>query len=297
MASDLHRGLKRRRGKNQLCLQTTRRETVGEICKKNRHIGFCDKPKYNMGDLNTVQGDCVAAYLSERSTVENLIAQMLGRICFTLDLWNSNNTTGYIYIMGQFTDSDWNIHKRLLKVVMEPYPESDSAFTNVVSACLSVGNIKGRLFSVTLNQNQPLSEIGINGLRSLLSRNIWKANWCFAGKFGAVFASIPAPIIAALYRLFFAYLRKINVLLYLCRIGWFELPAILQLQQFQDKIHFRIFVLSQPVCEYEGYGPVHTSARWVLKYNWGFGNTPDNKQQFRMTTIQDCTTKKINASL
>ncbi|PWA68809.1 BED zinc finger, hAT family dimerization domain protein [Artemisia annua] len=95
------------------------------------------QPKFNMGDLNTVQGDCVAAYLSERSTVENLIAQMLGQICFTLDLWNSNNTTGYIFIMGQFTDSDWNIHKRLLKVVMEPYPESDSAFTNVVSACLS----------------------------------------------------------------------------------------------------------------------------------------------------------------
>ncbi|GJR69477.1 zinc finger BED domain-containing protein DAYSLEEPER-like protein [Tanacetum coccineum] len=124
------------------------------------------QPKFN---LVTVQDDCVATYLSERSTIENLIEQMPGRICLTLDLWNSNNTTGYIFIRGQFTDSEWNIHKRLLKVVMEPYPESDSAFTNAVSACLSDWNIKGRLFSVTLNQNQPLSEIGINGLRSLLS--------------------------------------------------------------------------------------------------------------------------------
>ncbi|PWA50511.1 High mobility group (HMG) box domain-containing protein [Artemisia annua] len=65
-----------------------------------------------------------------RSTIENLIAQMFGRICLTIDLWNSNNTTGYIFITGRFIDSEWNIHKRLLKVVMEPYPESDFTFTN-----------------------------------------------------------------------------------------------------------------------------------------------------------------------
>ncbi|PWA58642.1 zinc finger, BED-type [Artemisia annua] len=79
------------------------------------------QPKFNMGDLNTVQGDCVATYLNERSTIDNLIAQM----------------------QGQFTDSEWNIHKRLLKVIIEPYPESDSAFTNADTACLSDWNIKG----------------------------------------------------------------------------------------------------------------------------------------------------------
>ncbi|GJS29675.1 zinc finger BED domain-containing protein DAYSLEEPER-like protein [Tanacetum coccineum] len=72
-----------------------------------------------MVDFNTAQGDCVATYLSERSTIENLIARMPGRICLTLDLWNSNNTTGYVFITGQFIDSEWNIHKRLLSVVME----------------------------------------------------------------------------------------------------------------------------------------------------------------------------------
>ncbi|GJR49410.1 zinc finger BED domain-containing protein DAYSLEEPER-like protein [Tanacetum coccineum] len=36
--------------------------------------------------------------------------------------------------------------ERLLKVVMEPYPESDSAFTNTVSACLSDGTIKSLFF-------------------------------------------------------------------------------------------------------------------------------------------------------
>nr|GFA65211.1 hypothetical protein [Tanacetum cinerariifolium] len=60
---------------------------------------------------------------SKRSTIENLIAWMPGRICLTLDVWNSNNTTGYVFITGQFIDSDWNIHKRLPSVVMELFTQ------------------------------------------------------------------------------------------------------------------------------------------------------------------------------
>nr|GEX82271.1 zinc finger BED domain-containing protein DAYSLEEPER-like [Tanacetum cinerariifolium] len=131
------------------------------------HKGFMTflhnlQPKFNMVDFNTIQGECVATYLSERSTIENLIARMPGRICLTFDVWNSNNTTGYVFITDQFIDSEWNIHKRLLSVVMELYPESEFFFNDAVSTCLTDWNIQGRLFSVTLNQNQPLSEIGID---------------------------------------------------------------------------------------------------------------------------------------
>nr|GFC10081.1 zinc finger BED domain-containing protein DAYSLEEPER-like [Tanacetum cinerariifolium] len=117
------------------------------------------QPMFNMVDFNTIQRDCVATYRRERSTIKNLIARMPGQICLTLDVWNSNNTTGYVFITGQFIDSEWKIHKRLLNVMMELFPESKFAFSNAVSTCLNDWNIQGRLFSVTLNQNQPLSEI------------------------------------------------------------------------------------------------------------------------------------------
>nr|GEW99499.1 zinc finger BED domain-containing protein DAYSLEEPER-like [Tanacetum cinerariifolium] len=61
------------------------------------HKGFMTY-KFNMAGFNNIQGDCVATYLSERSTIENLNARMPGRICLTLDVWNSNNTTGYVFI-------------------------------------------------------------------------------------------------------------------------------------------------------------------------------------------------------
>ncbi|XP_024965710.1 zinc finger BED domain-containing protein DAYSLEEPER-like [Cynara cardunculus var. scolymus] len=125
------------------------------------------QPRFEMVNFSTVQGDCVATYLREKQSVQSLIEGMPGRICLTLDLWNSCQTTGYVFVTGQFVDSEWKIHRKLLNVVMEPYPESDSAFSHAVSACLSDWNIEGRLFSLTINQ--PLSEIGIDSLRNLLS--------------------------------------------------------------------------------------------------------------------------------
>ncbi|KAK2992142.1 hypothetical protein RJ640_017064 [Escallonia rubra] len=66
-----------------------------------------------------------------------------------------------------FLDSDWKMHRKVLNVVMEPYPDSEAAFSHAVSACLSDWNMDGRLFSVTINQ--PLSDTGIENLRTLLS--------------------------------------------------------------------------------------------------------------------------------
>ncbi|XP_024980646.1 zinc finger BED domain-containing protein DAYSLEEPER-like [Cynara cardunculus var. scolymus] len=125
------------------------------------------QPSFNMVNFNTVQGDCVATYLREKQSIQKLIEGMPGRICLTLDLWNSYHTTGYVFVTAQFIDSEWKMHRRLLNVVMEPYPESDSAFSHAVSTCLNDWNMEGRLFSLTINQ--PLSEVGINSLRSLLS--------------------------------------------------------------------------------------------------------------------------------
>lgn len=109
----------------------------------------------------------MATYLSEKDKIQKVIESMPGRVCLTVDLYGSCQTTGYVYVTGQFVDSEWKIHRKLLNVVMEPYPDSDSAFSHAVSACLSDWNMEGRLFSITINQ--PVSEIGIESLRNLLS--------------------------------------------------------------------------------------------------------------------------------
>lgn len=109
------------------------------------------------------------------------------------------------------------------------------------------------------------------------------------GKFGAVFASIPAPIFAALYCLFFAYVGMFLETSFLVwnrewvflRFKWIIISgagglSLLQfcnLNSFRTKfiLGFSVFMglsIPQYFNEYTAinkYGPVHTKARWVNK--------------------------------
>ncbi|XVF24759.1 hypothetical protein REPUB_Repub13aG0154900 [Reevesia pubescens] len=137
------------------------------------HPGFIDfvrtlQPQFNMVSFNTIQGDCVAMYLKEKQNLLNFISEIPGRVSLTLDLWISNQTVGYVFLTGQFIDTEWNLHHCLLNVVMVPSPDSESALQQAVVSCLSDWHLENRLFTLTLDQSF-LNE-NINGnLRALFS--------------------------------------------------------------------------------------------------------------------------------
>ncbi|XP_012081197.1 zinc finger BED domain-containing protein DAYSLEEPER [Jatropha curcas] len=135
------------------------------------HSGFINfvqnlQPRFGMVSFNTVQGDCVATYLREKQNVMKFIEGMPGRVCLTLDVWTSSQSLGYFFVTGHFIDSNWEPQRRILNVVMEPFPDSGSALSHVVACCLSDWSLEGKLFSVT--HNCPVDEPGIENLRSLL---------------------------------------------------------------------------------------------------------------------------------
>ncbi|KAK8660907.1 hypothetical protein V6N13_051814 [Hibiscus sabdariffa] len=124
------------------------------------------QPRFDKVSFNTVQGDCVATYLREKQSVMKFIEGIPGRVCLTLDMWNSKQTLGYVFITGHFIDFEWKLQRRVLNVIMEPYPDSNSALSHAVAACLSDWSLEGKLFSLTFNH--PTSEAGLENLRPLL---------------------------------------------------------------------------------------------------------------------------------
>ncbi|KAK9697873.1 hypothetical protein RND81_08G066300 [Saponaria officinalis] len=136
------------------------------------HPGFVSfvqnlQPRFDMVSFNIVQGDCVATFLREKQNLQKFVEGIPGRICLTLDMWSSTQSTGYVFVTGQFIDNDWKLHRRLLNVVMEPFPESDSAFSHAIGTCLSDWGLDRKLASITFKQ--PLSETGLEKLRALLA--------------------------------------------------------------------------------------------------------------------------------
>ncbi|XP_021639696.2 zinc finger BED domain-containing protein DAYSLEEPER [Hevea brasiliensis] len=137
------------------------------------HPAFIDfvrtlQPQFNMVSFNTIQGECVAIYLGEKQNLLNLIRGIPGRVNLTLDLNTSNLNIGYAFLTGHFIDDDWNLHRRVLNVVMLPFPDSDYAFNQAVVSCISDWNLENRLFTLTLDQSFA-NETMVGNLRGLLS--------------------------------------------------------------------------------------------------------------------------------
>ncbi|KAJ8753535.1 hypothetical protein K2173_022776 [Erythroxylum novogranatense] len=122
------------------------------------------------------------------------------------------------------------------------------------------------LFGTVNGSSVSVENAGLLALTRVGSRRVVQISAGFMlffsilGKFGAVFASIPPPIIAALYCLFFGYVGAGGLsFLQFCNLNSFRVKFILG---------YSIFIgLSVPQYfnEYtaiRGYGPVHTGARW-----------------------------------
>ncbi|KAL0385590.1 UNVERIFIED_CONTAM: Nucleobase-ascorbate transporter 7 [Sesamum radiatum] len=129
-----------------------------------------------------------------------------------------------------------------------------------------VGILFSGIFGTGNGSSVSVENAGLLGLTRVGSRRVIQISAGFMiffsilGKFGAVFASIPAPIVAALYCLLFAYVGAGGLgFLQFCNLNSFRTKFILAFSIFMG------LSIPQYFNEYlsvKGYGPVHTSARW-----------------------------------
>jgi xanthine/uracil permease len=129
-----------------------------------------------------------------------------------------------------------------------------------------VGILLGGLFGTANGSSVSVENAGLLGLTRVGSRRVVQISAGFMiffsilGKFGAVFASIPGPIIAAIYCLLFAYVGMAGVgFLQFCNLNSFRTKFIVGFSVFMGLSVPQYFNEYTSVA---GYGPVHTHARW-----------------------------------
>ncbi|KAK1364023.1 zinc finger BED domain-containing protein DAYSLEEPER-like [Heracleum sosnowskyi] len=136
------------------------------------HSGFNEflqaiQPQVNMLNIDTVESECFSIYTREKQGILDLLNGSFGRVNLTLDLWESPQSLVYVILTGHFTDSDWKLQRRILNVVMLPFPESESAFNQAVVACINDWGLDNKLFTLTLDKSFATEAVRRN-LRGLL---------------------------------------------------------------------------------------------------------------------------------
>ncbi|XP_022891532.1 nucleobase-ascorbate transporter 6-like [Olea europaea var. sylvestris] len=129
-----------------------------------------------------------------------------------------------------------------------------------------VGILLCGIFGTGIGSSVAVENAGLLALTRVGSRRVVQISAGFMiffsilGKFGAVFASIPSPIVAAMYCLFFAYVGVGGLsFIQFCNLNSFRTKFILAFSIFMG------FSIPQYFNEYtavNGFGPVHTGARW-----------------------------------
>ncbi|XP_075100313.1 nucleobase-ascorbate transporter 6 isoform X3 [Nicotiana tabacum] len=159
-----------------------------------------------------------------------------------------------------------------------PYPfqwgppsfDAGEAFAMMMATFVSlvegVGILLSGLFGTGNGSSVSVENAGLLALTRVGSRRVVQISAGFMiffsilGKFGAVFASIPAPIVGALYCLFFAYVGAGGLgFLQFCNLNSFRTKFILGFSVFLGLSVPQYFNEYTAVA---GYGPVHTHARW-----------------------------------
>ncbi|KAL8153589.1 hypothetical protein V2J09_011349 [Rumex salicifolius] len=137
------------------------------------HPGFIEfvqslQPQFETVSSGAIYDECMAIYSSEKMSLVNLLSEIPGTVSLSLNLWTSDETLGYAVLSGQFIDSHWTLHRRLLNIVMVPYPDSEDAFNHAILSCLSGWGVESKLFALTLDSSFA-NEAAIGNLRGLLS--------------------------------------------------------------------------------------------------------------------------------
>lgn len=112
------------------------------------------QPQFPAVPLDVIEQDCVRLYRREKQNLFNVIGSILGRVNLSLDmLWSNDQSVGYAVITGQFIDYDWKLHRRILSVVVLPFPDSDSALNHAFLSCITDWNLENKLFGITLDES------------------------------------------------------------------------------------------------------------------------------------------------
>ncbi|CAD5185538.1 unnamed protein product [Musa acuminata subsp. malaccensis] len=127
------------------------------------------QPRFKMIDVNAMEGEVLSVYHKEKQNLMQIFGTMPGRISLTIGLWTTSQTLGYICVSGQYIDSDWKLHRRMINFMLVSSPHSENALSEAISVSLSEWNMKTKLFTITLDNNCSSHDIYSANLRDHLS--------------------------------------------------------------------------------------------------------------------------------
>lgn len=166
------------------------------------------QPRFRVAGVDTMEEEVYAVYRKEKHNLLQALSTMAGRISLTIGLWTTSQTLGYVSLAGQFVDTEWKVHRRMLNFRMVSSPHSENALSEAISSCLTDWSMKEKLFTITLDNDCSSHDIYSANLRDYLSNKenlVLKGQLfvvrCYANILNAVAHDVIASIHGVIYNI------------------------------------------------------------------------------------------------
>ena len=143
---------------------------IGESDAFEDYIRSAHNPAYVPVSRQTTIRDMVK-YFSEKKAklVESLSSCAVNCVCLTSDIWSGNAKEDYLSVVAHYVNSDWQLEKRVLGLVLIDVSHSGQNIADRVAFVLSEYGLTEKVFAVTLD-NASSNASAMRLLRSLLSK-------------------------------------------------------------------------------------------------------------------------------
>ncbi|KAL6592908.1 hypothetical protein ACP70R_049204 [Stipagrostis hirtigluma subsp. patula] len=109
------------------------------------------QPTLKVVGRQTLRNDCVGAYERAAQELRVELQNLDSRICFTSDLWTSNQKLGYLCLTAHYIDSNFVLHKKIIAFRDVKYPHTGLAIEEALTKCLKEWGIHRKMFTITLD--------------------------------------------------------------------------------------------------------------------------------------------------
>ena len=109
------------------------------------------QPSFSCIGRQTIRNDCIAKFERAKIELRSELQSINSRICFTSDLWTSNQKLGYICLTAHYVGPDFVLKKKIIAFKVVKYPHTGIAIEEAITRVLTDYGIKEKMFTVTLD--------------------------------------------------------------------------------------------------------------------------------------------------
>jgi len=109
------------------------------------------QPTFSGIGRQTIRNDCVAKFERAKIELRSELQSLSSRICFTSDLWTSNQKLGYLCVTAHYIGPDFVLKKKIIAFKDVKYPHTGVAIEEAITTVLTDYGIKEKMFTITLD--------------------------------------------------------------------------------------------------------------------------------------------------